>query len=324
MARCDLTVSIVSYNTRDLVETCIRSVLEKTQGIRYEIILVDNMSQDGTPEMVEANFPSVKVVRSGKNMGFSAANNIAIRQARGKYLVLLNSDASLINNALTTMVHFMEEHTDAGIACPQLYYPDGRLQVSHYPFRSPRGRALREVLPRVQEMKNLLQGKKAAPPAQVKRAAATAPKLVARPRGVCFMIRTECIRQIGLMDGNLFIFAEDVDWAWRAKQAGWNRYLVPQAHVCHQEHASVSQKATMMQQIQMQSVYYFFYRHFGFRAWLAIRLGNLTGAALAFLLGTLTRRLPGEVSKADQHFQEAVALFKLATLTKRVVPPDAR
>lgn len=326
MSSCDLTISIVSYNTKSLVEECIHSIIAKTHDISYEIILVDNMSKDGTPEMVEADFPGVKVIRSGKNMGFSSANNIAMKHARGRYFVLLNSDASLINDALSEMVHFMDKHPDAGIACPQLYYPDGRLQVSHYPFRSPKGRALREVRPRVQELKRIITRQKFVKPEKTKRKSLDAPKQVARPRGVCFLIRNECIREIGLMDGNLFIFAEDVDWAWRAKKAGWKRYIVPQAKVCHQDHASVSQKATMMQQIQMQSVYYFFYRHFGFKAWLGIRLGNLAGAVLAFFLGTATSILGsrGSSAKPEDHFQESMALFKLATLTKRVVPPDAK
>lgn len=326
MSPCDLTISIVSYNTKSLVEECIRSIIDKTHGISYEIILVDNMSKDGTPEMVEADFPRVKVIRSGKNMGFSSANNIALKYARGRYFVLFNSDASLINDAFSEMVHFMDQHPDCGIACPQLYYPDGRLQVSHYPFRSPKGRALREVLPRIEEIKRIITRRKFVKPENIKRETSDLPSLVARPRGVCFLIRNECIREIGLMDGNLFIFAEDVDWAWRAKKANWKRYMVPQAKICHQEHASVSQKASMMQQIQMQSVYYFFYRHFGFKAWMGIRLGNLAGAVLAFFLGLLTSLLGsyGGTSKPDHHFQESLALFKLATLTKKVVPPDAR
>ncbi len=326
MSSCDLTISIVSYNTKQLVDECIQSIIDKAHDISYEVILVDNMSKDGTPEMVEAKYPSVKVIRSGSNMGFSSANNIALKQAKGRYFVLFNSDASLINDAFSVLVHFMDEHPDCGIACPQLYYPDSRLQVSYYPFRTPKGRALREVLPRMREIKRIITGQSFVKPAKTKRTQDEQPKPVARPRGVCFLIRQECVRDIGPMDGNLFIFAEDVEWAWRAKKANWKRYIVPQAKVGHHDHASVSQKASMMQKIQMQSVYYFFYKHFGLGAWLGIRLGNLAGAILAFKLGILTRMLGSRGSNvtAETHFQESQALFKLATLTKKVLPPDAK
>lgn len=325
MASYDLTISIVSYNTKALVRQCLQSIQEKTKGIKYQVIVVDNESRDGTPEMVEAEFPEVVLIRSGKNMGFSSANNIALEKAEGRYFVLFNSDASLKNDALTELVNFMDEHPRCGVSCPQLYYPDERLQVSHYKFRSPKGRALREVRPRIDEIKRVLYLKQNFKTKQKKRTVPEQPKRVQRPRGVCFMIRMECVKEIGPMDGNLFIFAEDVDWAWRAKKAGWERYIVPSAQVYHEDHASVSQRASMMQQIQMQSVYYFFYKHFGFGGWLSIRIGNLIGAVLALVLSALTFLLGDKRSRlsAQEHFTESKALLKLASLSKKVLPPDA-
>ena len=153
MATFDLTVSIVSYNTKTLVRQAIRTVKEKTEGINYQIIVIDNESKDGTPEMVEEEFSDVMLIRSGRNMGFSSANNLALKIVDSRYFVLFNSDASLINNALAELVWFMDKNPDCGIACPQLYYPDETVQKAYYPFRNPKRRGMREVSPRIKRNK---------------------------------------------------------------------------------------------------------------------------------------------------------------------------
>jgi GT2 family glycosyltransferase len=318
----DITIGLVSYNTKELVVRCLASILEHTQGVSYQVILVDNASKDGTAEVVEADFPSVEVIHSSKNVGFPSAINMALAQAKGRYFVMFNSDTALLNDTFTELVRFTDQHPECGIACPQLYYPDGTVQVSHYPFRNPQKRAFREVYPRINELQFTLGLRKRRKKVAVSpREVPSEPIEVQRPRGVCFMIRKECIDDIGPMDGNFFIFAEDVDWAWRAKLAGWKRFLVPSAKLMHENHASVAQRATMMQKIQMQSVYYFMYKHFGFSAWLRLRLGNFIGGLLALLL-CLLNVIDKERSKV--YFQEAKALFELSLLTKKVLPADAR
>lgn len=326
MALYDLTISIVSYNTKKLVRQCIQSIKEKTTGIKYQIIVVDNESKDGTPEMVASEFPEVLLIRSGKNLGFPSANNLALEKADSRYFVLFNSDASLQNNALAELVHFMDEHPDCGIACPQLYYPDGSVQKSYFPFRNPKRRGMREVSPRVKEIKTVLGLQKAGKRQEEKLMIPDYPIKVQRPRGVCFLIRMDCVKEIGPMDGNIFIFAEDVDWAFRARNAGWARYIVPSAKVYHEDHASISKKAGMMEKIQMQSVYYFFYKHYGINAWLRLRGGYIMAALLAWVLGILTSCLGRKRSRvsAKEHFIESKFLLKLALLTGKVLPPDAR
>ncbi len=323
----DLTISVVSYNTKELTRRCLQAVRDKTQDIRYQVIVVDNESKDGTPEMIEAEFPEVTLIRSGKNRGFSSATNLALRQAAGRYFLLLGADTALKNDALSMLVAFLDEHPDTGIASPQLYYPDGRVQTSHYPFRYPEKRAMREVAPRIREIKTILGLRKIENRLSEEETATVPdePIQVQRPRGVCFMIRMACVKEIGPMDSNLFIFADEVDWAWRAKQAGWKRYMVPFAEVYHENHASVSKEATLMKKVQMQSVYYFFYKHFGFNAWLRLRAGNLVGALLALLLSLMTSVLGSKRSKlsATEHFTEFKALLVMALLTKKVLPPDA-
>ncbi len=324
----DITIGLVSYNTKDLVVRCLSSVIEHTQGVSHQIILVDNASKDGTVDIVKEKFPSVEIIRSPKNVGFSSAINMALAQAKGRYFAMFNSDTALLNDTFTELVRFADSQPDCGIACPQLYYPDGKVQVSHYPFRNPKKRAFREVHPRLSKLKQLvLADPKSMEEANKKvREVPANPIKVQRPRGVCFMVRRECIEDIGPMDGNFFIFSEDVDWAWRAKLASWNRYLVPSAKLMHENHASVAQRATMMQKIQMQSVYYFTYKHFGFLAWLRLRFGNFLGGLLALLLSVVSLATNKNQKKkiSSEFFQEAKALFQLSFLTRKVLPADAR
>lgn len=323
----DIAIGLVSYNTRELVERCLTSILEYTHGVTYQIILVDNASKDGTAEMVKNQFPSVKLIHSPKNVGFPSAINMALEQSTARYFAMFNSDTALLNDTFTELVQFADAHPECGIVCPQLYYPDGEIQVSHFPFRDPKKRAYREVSPRIHELKQVLSiSKPKAKKADKPREVPGAPIEIQRPRGVCFVIRKECVDDIGPMDGNFFIFAEDVDWAWRAKLAGWKRYLVPSAKLMHENHASVARRATMMQKIQMQSVYYFTYKHFGVIAWLRLRFGNLMGGFLALLLSLISfAKIKGKSQqKAKEYYKEAIALFQLGLLTKKVLPADAQ
>lgn len=321
----DLTISIVSYNTKDLIRTCIHSIIEHTKGISYRIIIVDNASKDGTAEMIESDFPEVQLIRSPKNLGFAAGNNLALEKADSRYFVLFNSDTELINDAFTELVNFMDKHPECGIASPQLFSPNGNTQISYYPFRNPKKRAYRELYPRLRELKYVLGLKE---PSKHEKEIIIIPEKpieVERPRGVCFMVRMDCIHEIGPMDGNYFIFADEVDWAWRAKKAGWKRFLVPSAKVYHQDHASVSQHATLMVKVQMQSVYYFNYKHHGLKAWLRLRIGYLLSALMAFFLFVLTSLIgKGKSLKTPKdHLSESKVLFILTFLTKKVLPPDA-
>jgi len=321
----DLSICIVSYNTKGLVRSCINSVKEKTLGISYQIIVVDNASKDGTPEMIEKDFPEVLLIRGPKNLGFPSGVNLALPHVKSRYLVLFNSDTELINDAFTELLSFMDQHPECGIACPQLYYPDGRVQTSQYPFRDPVRRAYWELSPRIRELKYVLRINQPEVAKKKPKRVPPGPTEIQGPRGVCYMIRTECVRQIGPMDGNLFLFSDEVDWSYRASKAGWKRYLVPAAKVEHIDHASVSKQATMMEKIKIQSMYYYNYKHHGFTAWLRIRLGYLFGSLLAYVLYLLSSLIgQGNSQQPPQdHLMDARRLFVLATLTKKVVPPDA-
>lgn len=328
METTDLTIAIVNYNTKDLLRSCIASIYTQTRGISFTVIVVDNASRDGSVEMLEQEFPQVKIIQNTKNVGFPSAVNKALAIANSRYFVLFNSDAKPLNNAFSIMTSYMDLHPEVGICGPQLYFPDGKPQKSHYPFRYPKGRWKWPVMPRIKQLRELLQGNTEYhyQPKRIPVAVPKEPRAVQWPRGVCFMIRGECMEQVGEMDQNIFIYTDEVDYAWRAYKEGWERHIIPEAKVSHEQGASTKKNASLMNIIHIQSDYYYFYKHFGLVGWLYLRLGYFLGALLALLLSIVTsayrhlrvKRVP------QQHFADFRDLLMLSTLTKKVLPRDAR
>ena len=126
----DVSIILVNYKTKDLTLNCIKSIYEKTTGVDFEIIVVDNNSQDGSAEAIEQEFQNVKVIYNKINVGFGAANNIAIKQAKGKYILCLNTDTFLINNAIKIMFDFMEEKANQQVGvCGGILYDSNNKKI---------------------------------------------------------------------------------------------------------------------------------------------------------------------------------------------------
>ena len=134
-SRLDLSVIIVSYNTADFLGRCLSSVTSQS-GVTSEVIVVDNCSQDGSPDFLRKKFPWVKLIANDRNLGFSQANNQALKICKGRYVYYLNPDTEVQPNAFREKVDFMDSHPNVGLAGTRLVYPDGSLQSSvenHYP-----------------------------------------------------------------------------------------------------------------------------------------------------------------------------------------------
>jgi len=127
----DISVCIANWNCRDLLRACLQSLHDRPQGVRLETVVVDNASADGAADMVAQSFPQVKLIRNSVNAGFARANNQAAKIARGRYLFFLNNDTEVPAGALSKLLTFAEQRTDAGIIGPRLREPDGKIQISH-------------------------------------------------------------------------------------------------------------------------------------------------------------------------------------------------
>ena len=261
----DLGIVITSYNTRGLLRTCLRSVYASEGDFTFEVCVVDDASSDGSAEMVTAEFPQARLIANTENVGYPSANNQGLRafgfaqspnpkvQAPGSAL-LLNSDTELPPDALARMLEFMAEHPDAGIAGPKLVLPDGSLDLAcRRSFPTPevsfyRMTRLSRLFPRSRRFGryNLTY----LDPDQVTE--------VDSVEGAFMLVQREAIVKAGLMDGQFFMYGEDLDWAYRIKAAGWRVYYNPAVTVLHVKRASTCQSARA--QIEFYRAWDIFYR----------------------------------------------------------------
>ena len=278
----DLAVVIVNWNVRGLLEDCLASVYESLGGssLRGEAWVVDNASTDGSTEMVRERFPQARLMANETNVGFAAANNQALR-AMGfssaeshklpRYVLLLNPDAEVLNDALTTMVRFLDGHPQAGVAGARLLYPDGRLQHSAFAFPTL-AQALLDFFPLHHRLlTSRLNGRY--PRRLYERGE---PFFIDHPLGAALMARGEAIQEVGLLDERFFIYCEEIDWCMRVKKAGWGIYCVPRAEVVHHEARSTRQVRGEMFAALWRSRYLLFEKHYSrFYQWAVRRIVRL-------------------------------------------------
>jgi GT2 family glycosyltransferase len=248
----DISVIIVSWNVRELLKQCLRSVnsqhdsprseaergLTVNSSLSTEIIVVDNASSDGTVQMLRAEFPDTRVVANSQNLGFTRGNNQALALARGRYLFLLNPDTELFPNALANLTAYMDANASrrVGILGPKLCYGDGSLQSSRRRFPALataflESTILQQWFPRNRVLTRyyMLDTRD------------DATQDVDWVNGSAMFVRRELYEQVGGFDEQFFMYSEETDWCYRAKQAGWQVVYLPTAVVTHHEGKSSEQ-----------------------------------------------------------------------------------
>ncbi len=242
----DLSIVIVSYNTKDMLRDCLKSIPEATHGLKIETFVVDNNSPDGSANMVEAEFPGVRLIRNSDNAGFTKANNQALSLSAGRHSLILNPDTAARANSLSTLVKFLDEHPEAGAVGPQLLNTDGSLQKSGCRFPSP----WREFL----DASGLRHFNDAAYEREGwGRDDFNAIIQVDSVSGACLMVRGEVMKQVGALSEDFYMFYEEIEWCWRIRKAGHQVWYVPEAKVVHHWMGSVRQNSEAMTDRMMQS-----------------------------------------------------------------------
>lgn len=230
----EVAVVIVSYRCRDDVLRCVGSVTDTVPDQRYEVVVVDNDSRDGTPEALRAN-GGVTVIETGENAGFARAANIGIAATRAPYVLLLNPDAVVEPGALDTLVAFAGSHERAGVVAPRLVHPGGADQLTARAFPTPaaalfgRRSPLTRAFPRNPWSRRFLVGATHA---------GDEPFRVGWVSGACMLVPRTCIDRVGPLDEGFFLFWEDADWCRRITDAGFEVWCVPKARVVHDEGGS--------------------------------------------------------------------------------------
>jgi GT2 family glycosyltransferase len=228
LPRPEISIVVVSYNTRDLLRRCLATIASSDTARSYETIVVDNASQDGSPDVVASEFPNVRLVRNRANSGYSRAVNQAIRLAKGRYILILNPDIEVLPGAIDALSAHMDEYPHIGIAGGKLLNPDGTLQYSCRTFYTlatllHRRTILGKLFPNSQVVRRHLM-------MDWDHASA---REVDWMLGACLMVRSQAIQEVGLMDERFFMYFEDVDWCYRMKQHGWGVVYVPDAVMKH-------------------------------------------------------------------------------------------
>ena len=266
----DLSVIIVNWNTRCLLLQCLRSLYESIAALTFEIVVIDNGSEDGSADKVERLFPAVQLVRNAANVGFAAANNDGIRLSRGSHLVLLNSDTIVSPGALETMVSFMRGHSDVGALGCQLLNADGSPQDSFADFptlwSALRGSDFRQHVYPLDE-DDALQ--------------------VDAVSGACLMVRREVIDRVGGLDESFALFGEEMDWCYRIQSAGWRVCSLPRAQVVHLLGQSRSRLPVYSYVNLHRSRVLFFTKHYGVSSARTLRIGYVLIALSKIALAAL-------------------------------------
>ncbi len=228
MQDLELSVTICSWNTQSDLHACLRSLEALVGEASYEVIVIDNNSEDESADMVETDFPWVRLYRMEHNLGFTGGHNYALAQRKAPHALLLNSDTIVHAGALRTLLEYSKDHPEAGIIGPKLLNPDGSLQYSCRHFPNP-GAAL---------FRNTFLGKWFPNNPFTKRYLMSdwnhnEPREVDWVSGAAFLATSRLMDKIGFMDPEYFMFCEDVDWCFRAWEAGFKVVYLPQTVITH-------------------------------------------------------------------------------------------
>ncbi|NQV12797.1 MAG: glycosyltransferase family 2 protein [Parcubacteria group bacterium] len=225
----DLSVIVVNYKTPSLLRQCIKSIQKNPPSCNYDIIVVDNNSEDETVEMMEDDFPEVVLIANEKNLGFPKAVNQALRKSDSKYILLLNPDITVLGESLDKMMAYLNVKESIAVLGPKLINPNGSIQYSCFKwFTSPRVALYRRTpFGKLTRQKELVDDFLMADWDHKES------REVAWILGSCMMVRRKAIDQVGLMDERFFMYMEDVDWCRRFWQKGWKVFYFPEVEVVH-------------------------------------------------------------------------------------------
>lgn len=286
----DVCVVVVSWNTRDILRGCLRSVFEQTRKVSFKVIVIDNNSHDGSAEMVRAEFPEVTLIANAENRGFAAACNQGMRLASTRYTLLLNPDTVVLDDAISRCVGYADVRPDVGVVGCQVLEDENRITPTGFSFPSPLNvflalSGLSRVFPR-----SRLFGQP-----EFSWWDRKSERDVDVVTGMFMLVRREAIAQVGLMDEAYFVYSEEADWCYRFAQAGWRRVFTPCARIVHLDGGAKSTKqASKKMFVQLQKSTMIYHRkNLGLASWWLLKLiyigSNFVRMIAWFVLSVVNR-----------------------------------
>lgn len=311
-----LSIIIVSWNVREDIVRCLRSIEENRPYGEFEVIVVDNASIDSTVDTVTKDFPEVVTVVNNENRGFAAANNQGIKRSQGQYILFLNPDTIVLPNSLNVLVDFMDDNKNVGVCGPKLVNEDGTTQPSARRFPTFRGALYRHTAFRFLRvfrseykrwlMKDFTHNKQMD---------------VDQLMGAALMTRRSVVNTVGTMDENFFMYYEEVDLCYRIKQAGWRIVFMPEAVITHLGGHSTGQIPVSKRVMMLTSLLTFFRKHRGkfatrlfncvFKPAIILRdIINLWGGIVTYTFGALSPNKKSREKSAQKVKNSVILLVK--------------
>ncbi len=257
MENINLSIIIVNFNAKEYIKNCLDSLFADLTSLTYEVIVVDNNSNDGSVEMLKKRYPYVKLIANTANLGFAAANNQGVHASRGRYLLLLNPDTKVLPKSIDILFKFMQTHTNIGIAAPMLLNNDLSLQRScrdfpglWYDFKKAFG--ISKYLP-----SHPLFGR-----IHIDRWDHDKTQMVNQPMGACLLVRRKALQGDDIFDTRFYMYYEEVDLCYRLRKNNWLVYFIPDAKVIHYVGRSYSQNMPRMIFYMYWSKFLFYRKHY--------------------------------------------------------------
>jgi len=264
--KMDVSIIIVNWNTCDILRDCLHSVYEQTkeQELSFEVLVIDNASSDESTTMVKSEFPHVILIENNENRGFSAANNQGISLARGRYVLLLNSDTLVLDNAIQKTIKYADQQPDAAVVGCKVLNPDKTLQPTCYMFPS-----LLNLFLSTTYLYKIFPHSRFFGREHMTWWNRDDEREVDVVTGCFMLVRHEAIHQVGIMSEEYFMYSEDTDWCYRFKKAGWKNLFFSGAEIIHYGGQSSRKVKSKMNMQLRSSLLLFTYKKDG---WLVYRI----------------------------------------------------
>ena len=298
-----LSVVIVNYNVKYYLEQCLVSVRRASHGLQTEVFVVDNLSTDGSVEYLRERFPEVIFVANKENVGFARANNQAIRQSNGKYVLLLNPDTIVGEDTLRQFVEFMETHPEAGGAGAYMLHIDGTFALeSRRGMPTPfvafcKMTGLTKLFPKSRLFGRYYMG-------YLDEREVNEIEVIS---GACMLLRREALDKVGLLDEDFFMYGEDIDLSYRVMQGGWKNYFLP-VRMLHYKGESTVKNSYRYVYTFYEAMRLFFRKHYGHYSWVISVPINLAIWAQSFLVFIGNRLRYRKSFKKEASLQRALVI----------------
>lgn len=292
MAIPDITISIINTNNRDIVMQCLDSISQNIHGIDIELFVVNNACTDGSKEAISNTYRNVSILENEKILGFSTNNNLVFNLSKGRYLMLLNDDTIVQDNAFQIMVSFMDSHPEVGAVGANLLNPDLTLQPCYDYAPTPLYEGFRPLSEYLRPL-----------PANHGK-----PLEVANVCGACMLVRASTADSIGYLDTQFDpLYSEEVDWCYRITKAGWKIYHLPDARVIHLGGVMMNRLSVHRYEQIFEKKALFFRKHHGNKAVAIYKLALLINNIVKACFWGLRRAMgkPGAVIEFQTHWNMA-------------------